>query len=719
MAGSEGGGVFRSDDNGQTWKNIGLEGRHLTDIRFDRADPQRLWACARPYKDWLGGKMTELKPAFSRSDDGGQTWKTLVDDGPSEILQDPVDSKKLYGIWDNHVKISSDRGETWQDGSDGLPAKGGGYNDEGSFQALAAGPDFVVTASTKGTFYTLPHGQTHWQKIVREGLTENYDGQPWAMTGMGRFGSALGSITVDPRDRNHWFFTDWFSIYQTPDAGKHWRLSIDGIESTVLHCLTQDPSDPGVVHLGMADNGYFLSENGGVRFHSSEGISNNVKCISLSPKLPNRVYAVGPQQWDWWTNQVFVSLDRGHHWTRSPMLGLPDMSKHHCNTIAVDPSDPYTVYLGVSQNVEPNGGGVYKSVDGGKTWTAMSQGLPAGQNFFTHDIWSIGRELAVSPNGSIVAISHDHAQVFHWNAANKAWAAATTAPMGKPNDLAIDPRAPQTFYLGSDAGIWRSSDGGAAWTKLWAGDIPHFAVDLARPSRLAAGTSDGEGVILSNDSGKTWTKTDDHLPYRVNNLVAFAGDRLIAGSEGSGTFWLPLSPTGKQPLTARPIVVATVPGAVSTAPALLNGSMTEGTTTPTGWGTPWSGTGKVQAARDTQVYKTGPASLRLESVGGTAYGSVSQSFTPTLEPFTVSGWVKTSGKLDEALVAVQAFDASGKQVDFITLGNGVGATDWKAFSGQVQLPKDADHCNLVLTLKGNGKVWLDEVQTSSVPRVFL
>ncbi len=713
---SESTGVFRSVDNGQTWKPLGLTGLHPTDIRYDRTNPKRLWLCARPFNGWLGGKNVTLTAAFYRSDDGGATWAKLADASPSEIIQDPITANKLYGIVDYRVSVSDDGGATWRDASDGLPAKlsDKGYTSESSFQAFAAGPNFLVTASTKGTFYTLKSGATRWQKVDRQGLEENYYGQPWFGAGQGKFGSALASITVDPRDPAHWFFTDWFSIYQTRDSGQHWRLTMDGVETTVLHCLTQDPADPGVVHLGMADNGYFLSENGGVRFNLAQGISNNVKCVSLSPALPARVYAVGPKAWDWFANQVFVSLDRGQTWTRSPMLGLPDMDKHHCNTIVADPKDPYTVYLCVSQTVGPNDGGVYKSVDGGKSWAWIGQGLPAGQSFFADSIWGIGRELAVGSDGSLVALSRDHSQVFRYDAPHKLWAAVPMALKGQPYSVVA---APGALYLGVEHdGIYKSRDDGQTWASVWTGSVHHVAVDAAHSERLAAGTDDG--VILSIDSGATWTALDKHLPYRLYNLVAFAGDRLLTGSAGSGAFWMPLAPAGDQPVAARPAAFAAVVGSPSALPPLHNGSMTEGTDTPTGWTNLWTASGKLQIVRDTSDYKSAPASLRLESVGGPAYGTVSQPFGPAPDAFQVTGSVKSAGQFDESVFAVQEMDATGKQVAWINLANAAGAKTWQAFSGTVQLPPEAASWNLVLTLKGTGKVWLDDVQFSSPPRVW-
>jgi hypothetical protein len=281
----------------------------------------------------------------------------MADTAPTELLQHPADDTLLYGIFSKQgVKLSRDGGLTWQPLSDGLPDQTGHWIQ--TVSALAAGPDFVVTATQRGDFFRMNVGNTKWQKIERQSVEENFEGEEWygTMRGMQpgawqHYGAALGSISIDPRNHNHWWFTDWYAAYRSTDAGCNWKLSMNGIELTVLHALTQDPSDPAVVHMGMADNGYLWSGNGGERFYTAK-VTSNMKAISLSPTLPSRIYGVGDGiGGQWSSNQVFVSVDRGKTWTKSPMQGLPDTKEFKCNTIVVDPDEPFTVYLAVSKDV--------------------------------------------------------------------------------------------------------------------------------------------------------------------------------------------------------------------------------------------------------------------------------------------------------------------------------------------------------------------------------
>ena len=393
MTASVNDGVFRSTDNGKTWTNLGAKELRPTDLDIDRTNPQRVWLCA------AGGKVgkNEFTAGFYCSDDAGTNWKKLGDAPPTEIVQDPK-TDAIYGIFDGSsvIKKSGDGGATWADWSNGLnlqPVEPGGKDKPSisttGYRALTAGPDFIVTGTTSDAqFFKLPSGADKWQKVERN-APEVGD---WFRKGSWYFGGAMGSITIDPNDAKHWFITDFFAIYQSFDAGKNWRLTIDGIEATVSHDILQDPTDPAVVHLGEADIGPATSLDGGRRFRLDdvldEGASKqgggNMKCLDLSPKMPARLYGVGNKSWQggWSANQVFVSQNRGQTWSRAAMGGLPNMSGRACTTIVADLNDADTIYLTVSGKIGPDSGGVYQSRDGGAQWTQISDGLPQDKLFF-------------------------------------------------------------------------------------------------------------------------------------------------------------------------------------------------------------------------------------------------------------------------------------------------------------------------------------------------
>jgi photosystem II stability/assembly factor-like uncharacterized protein len=697
-AATGGTGVFRSDDRGQTWHKLGLEGVYPTDLRYDRSEPARLWLSAKPMKMRSGLYPTPMTGGFYRSKDGGATWKKLGDGSPTEILQDPVQAGRLYGIFDDtRIRTSTDGGENWSDLSAGLDLAPPGEHPQGNhphrYSALAAGPDFVLTASGAGEFFRLNSARSAWQRVERQGIEENYLGQPWfasrACGVHGYFGSALGSITVDPRNPDRWFFTDFYAIYRTTDAGKHWALSCDGVDATVLWCLTQDPRDAGVTHLGMADNGFFISEDGGARFLRPNTGNTNAHCISVSRSQPTRLYATGSGlkgKLAWGKAcQVYVSIDRGQTWTASPMLGLPPMAERVACTILADPREPYTAYLGLSGGTARDSGGVWRTVDGGRSWKWMGAGLPEKNWFFRTNVWNAGRELAVGPDGRLVAFGS--AGVFRFSATEEKWLRAAKLPGGSPNEVVADPHHPGRFYLaaeGSGGGIFRSDDGGATWSSVLKGDSRHVAVDEAKAERLAAGLADG--VVLSTDGGRTWTEADRRLPFRFHPLVAFAGERLLAGTVGNGCFWMPLSEAG-----ARDVKAAPVPRAMQTAPSIA-ADWLEGWKSPPG----------------VRWHREGPTTLVAESTGGRTESTITKmvAIPPDAaeQSLVVGGRIKTSGDLDTATLSIYC---DGTWEGFV---DAPATRDWMEFSRAAQLPPTARQARLQLTLKGNGKVWINDLR---------
>ena len=708
-------GLFQSGDGGATWKNAGLEGHYFTEIRFDKTNPARLWAAAQPEKVWRDTDYIELKGGYFRSDDGGATWQKLSDNAPSETVQDPTNPATLYGVFAGRkISRSLDGGQNWATFSEGLPideTKEPDFTSEAGFNALATGPNFVLAASTRGTFYRLDAGQTKWRKIERLGVTEIYEGEKWhSAMEPGKwqhFGASLGAITVDPRDANHWFFSDWFGIYQTRDAGKNWTLTMDGVEVTVLHALAPDPTDAGVVHLGMADNGYFFSENGGARFEKPQGPSN-CKTIAVSPRNPARVYATGDAgNGQWRAAQIWVSVDRGRNWTRSPMLGLPDMAQFSCNSIAVSPDDPFTVYATISKGVKAGEGGVYRSRDGGKSWDWISQGLPQ-EEVFAHNIFGIGREIAAGKNGVLSAISRDRKTVYRFDGAQ--W---TSARSFENQPMSVAAGAPDTFFVGvRNEGVYRSADGGLTWNLAWKGDAAHVAVDESNPTRVAAGVAGG--VIWSLDGGATW-KLDADLPYKTRPIVAISDDRLYAGTFGSGAFWMPISPRGAAQLAARPLAQTLAVAQMKPLELVKNGDMNAGTEMPEGWGL-WTGGGAPKLARDTATFQASGASLRLDG-GPDAYAAASQTLALTKKPFTISGHLKTTPGIEESNVAIRVVDEQGKQIEWIPLFNGPVA-DWTRWEKTVTLPQNAASASLTTTIKGVGSLWLDEIKTTGALEIW-
>lgn len=166
-------------------------------------------------------------------------------------------------------------------------------------------------------------------------------------------------------------------------------------------------------------------------------------------------------------------------------------------------------------------------------------------------------------------------------------------------------------------------------------------------------------------------------------------------------------------------LLATAFGAISSVVAprghaaslLQNGDFTEvmpgGVAAPSGWDAPKDT--KPAFARDTETFRSAPASLRVNG------GGISQAFdAPKSGAFTLAGFSKTQGEVTQLKYDLQVFGANWNQIAWITSedndANKLRASDdWQGFSRDVQLPEGAAHVILYFNATGTGQAWLDDV----------
>ena len=574
-------GIYRSDDGGETWRNLGLTEMLITDIRIDPDNPSRIYVCApglmAPGRQDPNASSHVRGKGFFRSDNGGTTWTTLSSsESPTETAQIPG-SSRIVGLFANrHVRASDDYGATGSDFETGLsilPDSESEPNhiDTRRYQALTVGPDFWLVGNGRGDIFRRGRNATKWSKVTRTSVTLGDPVAEHHLAPRAKNGEfwALGTINVDPRDRNHWLATDWFEIWETLDAGKTWTSRVNGISQLVPFMVACDPHSSTNILYGFADLGLSASHDGGKTFHSIfTAYSAYANSISWSVRTPGLVYCVGGK-----SGVPFKrTRNGGRTWQTPTKAGLPafregspvvSTNEIAAYTVAVDPTTD-EVYLCLSGPSGPNGGGVWKSGDQGDSFTRFSGGLPEGINLFKSSEFEGGGEagwgpqLVFSPDGSAVLSTYRGAcYALERGGETPGWVPTTSITNAACyRTIAADPFAPGRFLAAYGDRLLESTDGGRTWHRLqitgWRSSSC-VAFDAHVPGLVVAANKNA--IIVSRDGGRTFSDLEGGLDYPsgIKRCVAVDRGRLFGLTRGSGVWVRDLEPTIAMPeVSANP-----------------------------------------------------------------------------------------------------------------------------------------------------------------------
>ncbi len=204
-------------------------------------------------------------------------------------------------------------------------------------------------------------------------------------------------------------------------------------------------------------------------------------------------------------------------------------------TVAIHPSDPQTIFAGT------RGGGVFRSVDGGRNWTAVNNGL-------TNPTMDLSvNAVAIDPATPSTLYIGTYNGVFRSTDSGVTWTSVNNGYLSSYDDrnvtsLAIDPVAPANIYAGTWSGVWRSKDRGENWELLDFGleenpQVRAVVVDPSAPATIFAGTWGG-GAFKSTNSGQSWTAINeglDNLYVQALAIKSGTASILFAGT-GQGVY---------------------------------------------------------------------------------------------------------------------------------------------------------------------------------------
>lgn len=556
-----GDGVYRSDDGGKSWKNLGLKSsEHIGRIVLDPRNSETVYVAAQGPLWGPGGDR-----GLYKSINGGKTWQCVLNisenTGVTDIVLDPRSPDVILAaayqrrrhVWtlidggpEGGIHKSTDGGKNWRNLSSGLP-KG----DLGRIGLTVApsNPEtvYAIIESTDkkgGIFRSTDFGET-WEKrndfdqqaqyysrlyvdpknlnriYVMNVLIQVSDDGGKTLSKLGEKFKHVDNhaLWIDPRDPNFYRVGCDGGVYESHDRAANWRFTAN-LPITQFYDVACDEAAPFYrVYGGTQDN---FTLGGPARNRSVHGITNADWQVAqdgdgfhckVDPRNPDTVYAEAQYG-------VLVRFDRrtGQRLGIQPQPGKGEapLRWNWDSPLLISPHSPTRLYFAANK--------VFRGDDRGDTWTAISGDLTRQINRDTlpvmGKVWppdTVGKHLSTSFYGNITA-------------------------------LAEAPKQEGLLYAGTDDGLVQvSEDGGKNWRKeaRFPGVPERTYVSRIVPSRHDAQTvyaafdnhknaDFAPYVLRSADAGKTWSSIAGDLPAN-GPVLALAEDHVEPGLLFAGT----------------------------------------------------------------------------------------------------------------------------------------------------------------------------------------
>lgn len=338
--------------------------------------------------------------------------------------------------------------------------------------------------------------------------------------------ASVGAIAVSPSnpnvvyagtgDASGWSFSPGNGVYKTIDAGKTWTNV--GLEKTrYINAIVIDPTNPDNVlagSFGAPQSGGPANDARGV-YRSTDGGSTwkKVLYVDAYTGVKNMTYDFDDP------SVVYATFQRG--------------------TNGVSPAELTTL--------SPLGTGIYKSTDHGATWARLAgTGLPAGVSSFQLAVatGTHGQRVYAEAQGA----GRDAGGIYRSEDGGATWTLGTKEIGSAGGNVYVDPKNPDVVYL-MGTSVYRSLDGGRTFASYKGGpggdDERQMWIDPSNPRRMIIGAD--QGPTISVDNGKTWTPwfnlpngqfynvvTDGDFPYRVCGSQQDSGTACVLSQSDYG-----------------------------------------------------------------------------------------------------------------------------------------------------------------------------------------
>ena len=508
--GSFGGTLYRSSDGGETWSDVvGLDGTSIFDIEFTSD----------------GTAYVGTQDSVRKSTDGGLSWATLnlgigANDQVLDVALDPLEPSTVWaavadaaGSQPVNVMRSTDGGATWANRTPPLAVPISG-------RAIAVDPtdSNTVIAAFGGDF----GGGEVW--VTTDG------GDSWTDRSAGLPANPMNAVVYDGTrllvGGGLLFGSQFVGLYESFDLGVTWTPLHDGTwPILVVEDIAVDPSDAARIFVAIDGGGVNRTTDGGATWQIGVGDTQALaaRSIRFQPGSSQDLF-LGTS-----SLAVFHSTDGGDTFAQSSE-GISELDLFSIHANPINPDEIAVAFQG------QNNGGIFSSADGGDTWH-LESAPPTRYS-----------TVRFAPDGTLYGISSGPSTVaqegLYRRESNGSW-----TPLGPDqgplyesdlNAMRFSRNNANLILLGGsdfgvagfEATIWRSTDAGQSWAKVYElGDF-HRVTDLeivedgTDQNMVAVWTSESGdntgGALRSTDGGASWFDSSTGLP------AFFLGPRLCA-----------------------------------------------------------------------------------------------------------------------------------------------------------------------------------------------
>jgi photosystem II stability/assembly factor-like uncharacterized protein len=590
---TNGGGVFVSEDDGQSWSLFeGMRGRSVRAMSQSAKDPNAIAVAARD--------------GVYYTTDRGKTWKRITPENDPElkgfhsVAIDPRDANVIY-VGTHHLPWrTTDAGKTWKRAA----SKERGMIDDSDIFAIhidQSNPDTVLMSACSGIYRSRDASET-WTKLqgipytsrrthviyqhptkpqvifagTTEGLWVSTDGgkqDSWRRMTSAR--TVINAVAVHPDRPDRVFLgVDDVGVLISVDGGETYEVSNAGFVNRQVRAVAADKAERGRIYAGVifdrTNGGLFISEDGGGAWRqSTNGMgARDVYSLYQSESNPATIYAGT-------NNGLFRSDDRGRNWAQVKKAQVKAVaksrktSKLERDTLVDLQNQVFAIFPFTPIVSAPNSGkgdsqpapahsatsnwmvastwnGLFITEDEKKGWREIK---------FAKSINKTGGNTAAQINGAAIVtnpklpgaifvgtdeglfVSRDNGVSFQQLALPEA--------ARRVRVVVCDPRGPETIYVGAAAGFFRSTDGGRSWESRGGGmpqggNIGAIVVGATNPDELYV-SDESRGVLFhSKDRGTNWEKVDiSRAPsLKLWSLASdpFDASRIYAGSYSAGVY---------------------------------------------------------------------------------------------------------------------------------------------------------------------------------------